>query len=146
MTRPSRNADLAQPPSTEPQPAGLWVSLKAQGARSRRWEKVVNILTTASRPVTETRTVAVVFISPFSMVTVQPLSRLQLSATPWTAARQASLSFTISRSLLRLESVESMMPFSHLTLRCPLLLLPFCCITEPNKLGFAHLRAVEPVY
>ena len=121
MTRPSRNKGLAQPPSTEPQPAGLWGSLKAQGARSRRWEKVVNILTTASRPVTETRTVAVVFISPFSMVTVQPLSRIQLSATPWTAARQASLSFTISQSLLRLTSFESVMPSNHLALCRPVL-------------------------
>ena len=44
--------------------------------------------------------------------------------TPWTAARQASLSFTISQSLLKLMSIESMMPSSHLLLCCPLLLLP----------------------
>ena len=46
------------------------------------------------------------------------------SATPWTAARQASLSFTISRSLLKLMSIESVMPSNHLILCCPLLFLP----------------------
>ena len=46
------------------------------------------------------------------------------SATSWTAARQASLSFTISRSLFRLMSIESVMPSNHLILCHPLLLLP----------------------
>ena len=46
------------------------------------------------------------------------------SATSWTAACQASLSFTISRSLLKLMSIESVMPSNHLVLCCPLLLLP----------------------
>ena len=46
------------------------------------------------------------------------------SATPWTAACQASLSFTISQSLLKLMSIESVMPSKHLILCCPLLLLP----------------------
>ena len=55
---------------------------------------------------------------------VQPLSCVRLFATPWTAARQASLSFTISRSLLKLISIESVMPSNHLILCCPLLLLP----------------------
>ena len=55
---------------------------------------------------------------------VQSLSCLQLFATSWTAAHQASLSFTISRSLLKLMSIESVMPSSHLILCCPLLLLP----------------------
>ena len=55
---------------------------------------------------------------------VQLLSRLQLFATPWTAARQASLSITKSRSLLKLLSIESVMPSNHLILCRPLLLLP----------------------
>ena len=55
---------------------------------------------------------------------VQSLSRVRLFATPWISARQASLSITISRSSLRLMSIESMMPSSHLILGCPLLLLP----------------------
>ena len=55
---------------------------------------------------------------------VQSLSCVLLFVTPWTAARQASLSFTISGSLLKLMSIESMMPPNHLTLYHPLLLLP----------------------
>ena len=48
----------------------------------------------------------------------------RLSVTPWTAAHQASLSITNSRSLLKLMSIESRMPSNHLILCCPLLLLP----------------------
>ena len=55
---------------------------------------------------------------------VQLLSRVRLFATPWIAARQASLSITNSRSSLRLTSIESVMPSSHLILCHPLLLLP----------------------
>ena len=58
------------------------------------------------------------------IVVVQSLSRVWLFATPWTAAHQASLSFTISQSLLKLMSIESVMPSNHFTLCCPLLLLP----------------------
>ena len=58
-----------------------------------------------------------------SALVVQTLSRVQLFATPWTAAHQASLSFTISQSLLKLASIELMMPSNHLILCCPLLLL-----------------------
>ena len=57
-------------------------------------------------------------------VVVQPLSRVWLYPTPWTAARQASLSITNSRSLLKLMSIESVMPSNHLILCRPLLLLP----------------------
>ena len=52
------------------------------------------------------------------------LSHVQLFVTPWIAARQASLSITNSRSSLKLTSIESVMPSSHLILCCPLLLLP----------------------
>ena len=54
---------------------------------------------------------------------VQLLSRVRLFAIPWIAARQASLSITISQSSLRLTSIESVMPSSHLILGRPLLLL-----------------------
>ena len=54
----------------------------------------------------------------------QSLSRVRLFGTPWTAARQASLSITNSRSLLKPMPIESLMPSSHLILCCPLLLLP----------------------
>ena len=55
---------------------------------------------------------------------VQLLSHVWLFATPWTAAPQASLSITNSLSLLKLMSIESVMPSNHLILCCPLLLLP----------------------
>ena len=55
---------------------------------------------------------------------VQSLSRIPLFGTPWTAAHQASLSITNSRSLLKLMSIKSVMPSNHLILCCPLLLLP----------------------
>ena len=55
---------------------------------------------------------------------VQSLSRVWLFATPWIAVCQASLSITISRSSLRLMSIKSVMPSSHLILCHPLLLLP----------------------
>ena len=54
---------------------------------------------------------------------VPSLSHVQLFATPWTAAHQASLSFIISWSLLKLMSIESVMPSNHLILSRPLLLL-----------------------
>ena len=57
-------------------------------------------------------------------VVVQSPSHVQLFVTPWTAAHQASLSFTIAQSLLKLMSIESVMPSNHLVLYCPLLLLP----------------------
>ena len=55
---------------------------------------------------------------------VQMLSPVQLFVTPWTAACQASLSITNSRSLLKLMSIKSVMPSNHLILSHPLLLLP----------------------
>ena len=55
---------------------------------------------------------------------VQSLCHVWLFVTPWTAACQASLSFTNSRSLLKLMSIELVMPSNHLILCCPLLLLP----------------------
>ena len=58
------------------------------------------------------------------IVGVKLPSHVQLFATPWTAAHQASLSFSISHSLLKLMSIELVMPSNHLFLYCPLLLLP----------------------
>ena len=63
-------------------------------------------------------------IVAFSVQFSSSLSRVWLFATPWTAARQASLCITNSRSLLKLMSIELMMPSNHLILCCPLLLLP----------------------
>ena len=60
----------------------------------------------------------------FAVCVVQSLSLVRLFVTPWTAAHQAPLSFTISQSSLRLTSIKSVMPSSHLILCRPLFLLP----------------------
>ena len=57
-------------------------------------------------------------------VVIQLFSHVPLFATPWTAAHQASLSFTTSQSLLKLISIESVMPSNHLVFCHLLLLLP----------------------
>ena len=73
---------------------------------------------------------------------VQSLSRVQLFSTPWTAAGQASLSITNSQSLLKLISIESMMPSNHLILCHPLLLLPsiFPSIRVFSNESAPHIR------
>ena len=60
----------------------------------------------------------------WDVIIVQLLSHVQLFVTPWTAANQGSLSFTISQSLLKLMSIESVISSNHLILCCPLLFLP----------------------
>ena len=62
--------------------------------------------------------------SPCTVVIVQLLSHLRLFATPWTAVCQVSLSFTISRSSLKLMYMELVMPSNHLILCHPLYLMP----------------------
>ena len=59
-----------------------------------------------------------------TFLVVQLLSRVRLFATPWIAARQPSLSFTVSQSLLKFMSIESVIPSNHLIFCHPLLLLP----------------------
>ena len=73
---------------------------------------------------------------------VQPLSCVQLFATPWTAALWASLSITNSQSLLKLMSIESVMPSNHPILCRPLLLLPsiFPSIRVFFKESVLHIR------
>ena len=73
---------------------------------------------------------------------VQSLSRVQLFAIPLIATRQASLSITDSWSLLKLMSIESVMPSSHLILCCHLLLLPsiFPSIRVFTKESAPHIR------
>ena len=61
----------------------------------------------------------VALCSCFDVSSVQSLSRVRLFVTPWTAARQASLSITSSRSLLKLVSIESVMPSNHFILSSP---------------------------
>ena len=73
---------------------------------------------------------------------VQSLSRVRLFATPWIAARQASLSITNSWSSLKLISIKLMMPFKHLILCHPLLLLPatFPSIRVFSNESVLHIR------
>ena len=73
---------------------------------------------------------------------VQSLSRVRLFATPWTAARQASLSITNSRSSLKLMSIKSVMSSNHFILSCPLLLLPsiFPSIRVFSNESALHIR------
>ena len=77
-----------------------------------------------------------------SLSSVQLLSRVQLFATPWTTARQASLSITNSQGLLKLMSTESVMPSNHLILCRPLLLLPsiFPSIRVFSNESVLHIR------
>ena len=84
----------------------------------------------------------VAFQTGFFFSSVQSLSRVQLFATPWIAARQASLSITNSQSLLKLMSLELEMPSSHLILCCPLLLLPsiFPSIRVFSNESILHIR------
>ena len=63
-------------------------------------------------------------ITPSFVFVVQLLSHVPFFAAPWTVALHASLSFTISLSLLKLMSIELVMPSNHFILCCPLLLLP----------------------
>ena len=72
---------------------------------------------------------------PVQFSSVQSLSRVRLFVTPWIAARQASLSITNPWSSLRLTSIGSVMPSSHLILCCPLLLLP---LTPPSIKVFSN--------
>ena len=78
---------------------------------------------------------ALIFEAPYCSVT-------QLCLTPWIAVRQASLSFTISLSLLKLMSIESLMPSNHLIPRRPLLLLPsvFPSIRVFSSESALHIR------
>ena len=75
-------------------------------------------------------------------VAVQLLSHAPLFVTPWTAACQASLSFSISQSLLKLISIVSLMPSNHLILCHPLLLLPsiFPSIKVFSNESVLHIR------
>ena len=73
---------------------------------------------------------------------VQSLSRVRPLVTPWTAAHQASLSITNSRSLLKLMSIVSVMPSNHLILCCPLLLPSIF----PSIRGFSNAASVNGSY
>ena len=80
------------------------------------------------------------------MVQFSSVACVKLFATPWTAARQASLSITNSRSLLKLMSIESVMPSNHLILCLPLLLLPSTFPIIRVFFNKSVLRITRPKY
>ena len=77
------------------------------------------------------------------ILVVQSLSHVQLFATPWTAGSQASLSFTVSRNLLKLMSIESVMPSNHLILCFPLLPSISLSIRVFSNEWALHIRCSE---
>ena len=81
-----------------------------------------------------------------SFSSIQSLSHVWLSATPWIAACQASLSTTNSLSLLKLMSIESVMPYNHLTLCHPLLLLPSIFPSSRVFPSMLSLRASKIIF
>ena len=88
------------------------------------WPRGMRDLSSLNRDRTHTPCIGRQSFSHWTTSSVQSLSCVQLFATPWIAARQASLSITNSRSSFRLKSIQSVMPSSHLILCRPLLLLP----------------------
>ena len=95
----------------------LWGSLDGRGVWGRMYTRICMAESLHCSP--ETITTLLI-----SYIVVQSLSCVQLFVTPWTTAYQASLSFTISQSLLKLMSIELVMPSNHLILCHSLLLLP----------------------
>ena len=77
---------------------------------------------------------------------MKSLSHVQLFVTPWTAAHQASLSFTISQSLLKLLCIKSVMPSNHLNLCCSLLLLPLIFLSIRGFSNESACRIRWPKY
>ena len=86
------------------------------------------------------------FLSLTPLYAVQALSHVQLFVTPWTVAHQASLSFNISQSLLKLMSIELVMPSNHLILCHPLLLLPSIFPSIRVFSNESALRIIWPEY
>ena len=99
--------------------ATQWASLES--------ENLVSGSTFASSPAAQAKMyhkITLNFITIISSSSVQSLSHVQLFATPWTSACLASLSITNSQSLLKLKSIQLMMPSNHLILCCPLSACP----------------------
>ena len=96
-----------------------WISFYKSIAIISQFQKILRNVTTDGKYIC-----VIIFLPVDKFSSVQSLSHVWLFATPWTAARQAVLSITNSRSLLKLMSIESVMPSHDLILCRPLLLPP----------------------
>ena len=120
-------------------PAGLRYPLSPPGVSSPPWRSglaLLRSLTTVDRCEKGT----------CPLFVVQSLSCVHLFVTPWTAAHQASLSFTTSQSFLKLTSIDSMMPSNHLILCCPCLLLPSIFLSITAFCNESVLHILWPKY
>ena len=99
------------------------ISLYSESSWKQKRYKRVYPQISLERKLKDKSTNYVTVISTKEEIVVGSLSHVWFSATPWTAATQASLFFTITCSLLNCKSIESMMPFNHLILCCSLLYL-----------------------
>ena len=106
------------------------------------WENLTNIF---QKP--PPSWVIVITQNPSNIIqfsSIQSLTHVRLTATPWTAACQASLSITNSPSLLKLMSIESVMPSNHLILRQYYWTTLICTLTETLPTTFERLKKKEP--
>ena len=122
------NLDDSTPPGDRVLPLrrGGWIEGKARRVQSEHLEASLGWLFSWSQKVVFSLALFLLVVGgrPEIPRVVQLPGWVQLFVTPWTAARQASLSITISLSLLKLRSIESVMPSDHLILCHPLLLPP----------------------
>ena len=136
-SKPSITSKHLEVPSTEGQLKKMWdrcatehhsdVRRNGAGSSVETWMDTETVIQSEANQKKKNRyhiLMHVCGILKNGISSVQSLSYVRLFATPWIAARQASLSIINSRSSLRLTSIQSVMPSSHLILCCPLLLLP----------------------
>ena len=137
-----------------PKPLTVWIIINC-GKFWKRWESQTTWLPSWETCMQVRKQQLELDMLQFSSV----LSHVRLFATPWIAASQASLSITISQSSLRLASIASVMPSSHLILGRPLLLLPSIfpsirvfsnesalCIRSPKYRSFSFSISPSNVY
>ena len=105
-------------------------------------QEEMNLMISSFQEVVRKRLSAVIYNYSVQFSSVQSLSGVRLFVTPLTAACQTSLCITNSRSLLKLMSIESVMPSNHLILCCPLLFLPsvFPSIRVISSESVLHIR------
>ena len=142
-----RMGDICPKASSLPQPWPAGV----ESFYRQNWVGVGGVVTWRNSTVIPNSAIQLVFSGLTSIIlivfsSVQSLSHVQLFVTPWTIARQASLSITNSQSLHKLMSVELVMPSNHLILCCPLLLMPSIFLSIRVFSNESALRIRWPKY